>query len=348
MKKIFLTAIALLAAVTFAAPFKVVGYFPYWAQYSQFSPKDVRYDFVTHIHYATLAPAEDGSINYADENDAPNFEELAKASKEHNVSLVVAIGGYEAEANLKAIATDDSKLGTFCDAAMEWVDKYGLAGVEIDWQNATAEDAADIGKMVSALKSKLGDKTVSVMAYAVTADAYENALGEADYVTVSVGDQMDESASEVKPNLSKQDVENAVQALTGKGVSSDKVVPVVTLYGKTFAGASGLGSSHQGIGSGNEGFLAYKELMSKFETPDYKVSFDESSASEVAVSNSETIVFSGIPSMKVMSNMVKDNDWAGIAVYDLSQDHNEPLVSLMVTIGLVLRPDVNYTPKKKK
>ena len=126
------------------------------------------------------------------------------------------------------------------------------------------------------------------------------------------------------------------------------MVPVVTLYGKAFAGASGLGSSHQGIGSGNEGFLAYKELMSKFETPDYKVSFDESSASEVAVSNSETIVFSGIPSMKVMSNMVKDNDWAGIAVYDLSQDHNEPLVSLMVTIGLVLRPDVNYTPKKKK
>ena len=185
MKKIFLTAIALLAAVTFAAPFKVVGYFPYWAQYSQFYPKDVRYDFVTHIHYATLAPAEDGSINYADENDAPNFEELAKASKEHNVSLVVAIGGYEAEANLKAIATDDSKLGTFCDAAMEWVDKYGLAGVEIDWQNATAEDAADIGKMVSALKSKLGDKTVSVMAYAVTADAYENALGEADYVGVA-------------------------------------------------------------------------------------------------------------------------------------------------------------------
>ncbi|WP_407440641.1 glycoside hydrolase family 18 protein [Fibrobacter sp.] len=347
MKKIFLTAIALLAAVSFAAPFKVVGYFPYWAQYSQFAPKDIRYDFVTHIHYANLVPGEDGSINYADENDAPNFEELAKLSAEHNVSLLAVIGGFEAEATLKGIATDDSKLSAFCDAASEWVEKYNLGGVELDWQNATSEDAADIGKMVSALKSKLSGKEVSVTAYAATADAYES-IGDADYVTVSVGDQMDESSSEVKPNLSKQAVESAVQAITGKGVSSDKVVPVVTLYGKTFAGATGLGSSHQGIGSGNEGYLSYKELMSKFETPDYKVSFDEESASEVAVSSSETVVFSGIPSMKVMSNMVKDNGWAGMAVYDLSQDHNEPVVSLMVTIGLVLRPDVNYAAKKKK
>ncbi|MCL4102256.1 MULTISPECIES: glycoside hydrolase family 18 protein [unclassified Fibrobacter] len=348
MKKLSFIALASLVAAAVAAPFKVVGYYPSWAQYSQFFPKDVRYQFVTDIHYASLAPAEDGSIAYADESDAANFEELAKLSSENGVSLVASIGGFENEGNLKAIAGDDSKLSAFCDAAMEWVEKYNLGGVELDWTNATGDDAADIGKLVSALKDKLGSKSVSVMAYAATMDAYSDAISQADYVTLSVGDQMDESAESVKPNLSKQDVESAVRALSGKGVSSDKIVPIVPMYGKSFAGASGLGSSHQGVGSGNEGYLAYKELMKKFEAPDYKVNFDEESSSEVAVSNSETIVFMGIPSVKAISMMVKDESLAGVAMYDISQDHDENIVSLMVTAGLVLRPEVNYAPKKKK
>ena len=148
MKKMFLLAIAALVATAVAAPFRVVGYYPYWAQYSQFYPKDVRYQFVTHIHYASLAPAEDGSLAFADENDAPQFEELAKNAAANNVSLIASLGGFEVEENLKAIAADDSKLDAFCDAAAEWVGKYNLAGVELDWQNATAEDAESIGKVV--------------------------------------------------------------------------------------------------------------------------------------------------------------------------------------------------------
>jgi spore germination protein YaaH len=348
MKKMFLLAVAALVAAAVAAPFRVVGYFPYWAQFSQFMPKDVRYQFVTHIHYASLAPAEDGSIAFADDTDAPQFEELAKRAAENNVALIASIGGFEVEGNLKAIAEDDSKLSAFCDAAAEWVEKYNLGGVELDWQNATADDAAALGKLVGALKSKLSSKEVAVLTYSSSMDAYSDALNQADYVVMMVGDQMSESESSVKPNLSKQDIEGAVSSLAGKGVSKDKIVPVVTLYGKSFAGASGLGSSHQGIGSGNEGFIPYKELMKKFEAPDYKVSFDEASASEVAVSDGETIVFSGIPSLKAICGMVKDEGLAGIAAYDLSQDHKESIVSLMVTIGLQLRPGVDYSGKKKK
>lgn len=348
MKKMFLLAVAALVAAAVAAPFRVVGYFPYWAQFSQFMPKDVRYQFVTHIHYASLAPAEDGSIAFADDTDAPQFEELAKRAAENNVALIASIGGFEVEGNLKAIAEDDSKLSAFCDAAAEWVEKYNLGGVELDWQNATADDAAALGKLVGALKSKLSSKEVAVLTYSSSMDAYSDALNQADYVVMMVGDQMSESESSVKPNLSKQDLEGAVSSLAGKGVSKDKIVPVVTLYGKSFAGASGLGSSHQGIGSGNEGFIPYKELMKKFEAPDYKVSFDEASASEVAVSDGETIVFSGIPSLKAICGMVKDEGLAGIAAYDLSQDHKESIVSLMVTIGLQLRPGVDYSGKKKK
>ena len=349
MKRFQLSLILLLAIAAFAANFKVVGYYPYWAQYSQFYPKDVRYNTITHIHYTSLAPSDDGSIAYADENDAQNFETLAKTAKENNVSLVISIGGYEAEGALSAIGGDKAVLSKFCDNVAEWVDKYSLAGVELDWQNFESGNVDALKAIVKALKSKLGSKTLSVMAYAASADAYGDALGssDVDYVTVSIGDQMDESTESVKPNMSKQDIENAIQAFTDKSVPAEKLIPVVLLYGKTFAKATGLGTAHQGIGSGNEGYIAYKELMGKFDTPDYKVTFDEASASEVAVSDAETIVFSGIPSMKAASTFVKDQGLAGIAVYDLSQDHHEPIVSLLVTIGQILRPEVDYKPKKK-
>ena len=88
--------------------------------------------------------------------------------------------------------------------------------------------------------------------------------------------------------------------------------------------------------------------MGKFDTPDYKVTFDEGSKSEVAVSESESIVFMGIPSVKAVAENVKNEGMAGVAVYDLSQDHHEPIVSLLVTIGLQIRPEVSYKPVKKK
>ena len=171
MKKILLLFVAALVSLSWGAPFKVVGYYPYWAQYSQFYPKDVRYNTVTHIHYTSLAPSDDGSIAYADENDAQNLETLAKTAKENNVSLVVSIGGYEAEGALSTIGGDKAVLSKFCDNAMEWVDKFGLAGLELDWQNFESGNVDALKAIAKALKSKLGGKTLSVMAYAASNQA---------------------------------------------------------------------------------------------------------------------------------------------------------------------------------
>lgn len=349
LKWIALSLVFGCAALANAAADKVVGYFPYWSQYSQFAPKDIRYNMVTHIHYVSLSPSSDGSLAFADENDAENFKELAKLSNENKVKLIVSIGGMEQEGTLAEIAGSDEMLSTFANNAASWISENGAAGAELDWQNLTAENAEAFGKMVNALKEALGDKELAVTAYPQSsADAYSaEALNRADYITVFVPDQMTEESSELKPNQSVTVFEEAMNTLLSKGVEKDKLVPVVLFYGKSFTGAKGLGEAQTGIGSGNEGILSYKELMAKFDTPDYQVTFDEASKSEVAVSDMESIVFMGIPSVKALAETVKNEGYAGVAAYDLSQDHTEPIVSLLVTIGLELRPDVNYKPKKK-
>ena len=349
LKLIALSLVLGLATVANAAADKVVGYFPYWSQYAQFAPKDIRYNLVTHIHYVSLTPSSDGSVAFADENDVENFKELARLSQENKVKLIVSVGGMEQEGTLAEIAASEETLPVFASKVTAWLGENGADGVELDWQNLTAENAEAFGKMVAALKDALGDKILAVTTYPlVAADAYPvAALNAADYVMVFVPDQMSEEVSELKPNQSVSAFEESMNALTSKGVENDKLIPVVLFYGKSFTGAKGLGQAQTGIGSGNEGLLSYKELMKKFETPDYQVSFDEASKSEVAVSEMESIVFMGIPSVKALSEMVKGNGYAGVAAYDLSEDHNEPIISLLVTIGLELRPDVDYKPKKK-
>jgi GH18 family chitinase len=87
--------------------------------------------------------------------------------------------------------------------------------------------------------------------------------------------------------------------------------------------------------------------MEKFNKKNaYSVSFDESSKSEVAVSEDETIVFNGIPSIKAVTEAVKENGYGGVAAFDISGDRKEPIVSLLVTVGQVLRPEIDYKKKK--
>jgi len=158
---------------------------------------------------------------------------------------------------------------------------------------------------------------------------------------------MSASEGSLKPNSDATLNARVMSAFAKAGVQKDKLVAIVPFYGKSFEGAKRLGSSFTGTGSGNEGTLQYKDLMGKFgDAKAYKVSFDEASQSEIAISDQEAVVFNGIPSMQAIAKTVKDNGYGGIAAFDLSGDHKEPVVSLLVSIGQVLRPEVNYKRKK--
>ena len=228
------------------------------------------------------------------------------------------------------------------------MDQYGLAGIELDWMPAEEEEYASWGALVTVLADAGVVVSATVAGSPDAAKLYPaDALAKLATAMVMLTDQMSAEESSVKPNSDFSYAQEVLKAYAEAGISADKVVPVVPMYGKTFLGATGLGSSHQGSGSGNEGYLTYKELMNVFDTPDYQVTFDEATQSEVAVSSSETIVFNGIPSMKSLATFVKDNGFGGMALYDISGDHKAPVVSLLVTVGQVLRPEIKYNAKKK-
>jgi len=338
----FLPFFILLCVTTLFAQNKVVAYFPHWAQYAQFKPSDVRYHLVTEIRYGYLSPSG-SELLFTDESDKENFLSLAKLAKNAGVKITVAIGGLGAEEAVKGVSPSD-----FAAAAKKFQKEYGVNSFEID---GGAIDAKDLPKLFSqAVALANAGFTVSIAVPGV--ESLASAASSADFSKIEnfslwFTDEASASDSRVKPNSNTTEVLKILSAFAKAGVPKNKLMPIVPFYGKTFYKAKGLGSSHEGVGSGNDGVLPYKDILDKFkDTVSYKVSFDEATRSEVAVGESETIVFNGIPSIKVIAEAVKENGYGGVATFDISGDRKEPIVSLLVTIGQVLRPEIDYKKKK--
>ena len=352
LKKLLLTILSfgLLSALFAEAP-KIIGYYPYWAQYSQFTAKDVRFDLVTNIHYTLFVADESGALQPQDATDLPNFEALVKGCKAHNVKLLVTIGGADNSKVLQVLAADESKRASLVKNIVAFIKDKGIDGIELDWTPAEA-DKASHAKLVKDLAEAFSAETPKPLLSlsvgwdeSVIARYDASALLAADYLTVQALDLMDLTKTTVAPNASTPVTLKTLQAYEARGVPAAKLIPVVPFYGRSFLGAQGLGTESKGPGSGNEGLLTYKDLMEKFNDNTYKVSFDDASQSEVAVSKSETIVFSGIPSIKSEASLVKTGGYGGIAVSDLSCDYPNWKVSLLVTLGSVLRPEIDYKQK---
>jgi len=342
MKK-FLIFVLLFAAALFAGGSRVVGYLPSWAQYSQFAPKDIRYHLVTDIRYGYLVP-NGSELVFGDESDVANFQALVKLSKENKVRVFAAIGGMGNEKQMAEVSPSN-----LVAAAKDFASKYGVDGFELD--PGAISGAGSASKVVELAKAFLkADLNVAIalpgeesFASAVPAET----ANKLDALSLWFTDQMSANEGSLKPNSDAVANIKTMAAFARAGVQKDKLMAIVPFYGKSFEGAKGLGSSFTGTGSGNDGTLQYRELMGKFSDANaYKVSFDEASQSEIAISGQESIVFNGIPSMQAMAKAVKDNGYGGIAAFDLAGDHKEPVVSLLVSIGQILRPEVNYKKKK--
>ncbi|HSQ43156.1 MAG TPA: glycoside hydrolase family 18 protein, partial [Fibrobacteraceae bacterium] len=232
-KWILLASFCLGAYAFGAEDTRIIGYFPYWAHYSEFYPKDVRYDWVTHIHYGYFVPDESGELAIADDADQENFETLAKTCQEKKVKLLVSIGGPGNADAMHAASSDNTVRDRLVGNILELVKQYHLSGVEVDWQPAS-EDKGAYGSFLSALADKFSQESPRLLLSATVtwadslASGYDaDALEKADYLTVQALDVMDENQPSVMPNASLPLTEKALALWEDKGIPSGKLVPVV-------------------------------------------------------------------------------------------------------------------------
>jgi chitinase len=342
-----LLLICLMAIPAFAGNM-VIGYFPFWAQYSQFSPSNIKYSNYTHVVYGYFIPTEDGSLVLADDSDDANFKELVKLAKAASVKVIVSIGGPGNAESIQAVAAEAGLRTAFVANIAKMVSENSLDGIELSWEFPAEEDKDNFAALLDETKTALAGKaTLSATVHYSEQGAYDaSKLALLDWVSILALDMATAEDGEALPNCDAVKAAASLDSWNAAGIAKDKLILAVPLYGRSYFSAKSLGGSHDGVGSGNEGIVTWNELMSKFDGDEYKVSFDETTKSEYAVSDNELVVFNGIPSIKFLSEKIKNDGYAGIQLADVASDHKEAVVSLVVTAGLILRPDVKYGKKK--
>ncbi len=130
-----------------------IAYFTSWSAYDRaVVVKDIDPDLLTHINFAFANLSKDGEVMVGDENtdltmdfgtglggsaeDAcGHFGQLRQLKAKYpKLKVLISIGGWGWSANFSDVAADPVKRDRFAASAADFVVRYGLDGVDIDWE----------------------------------------------------------------------------------------------------------------------------------------------------------------------------------------------------------------------
>jgi chitinase len=317
----------------------LMAYYPNWAHYSGYTAEHIPYEYLTHILYAFYVTDPSGGLTNSDPPDEGNFQDLVKRAHAQGVKVLLSIGGAGQSDAFKPMAASPSARANFLKNCLKVADKFDLDGIDLDWEYPLEGDSLNQEKLHQELRAAFDKRpkrllltaavpVVDYWAHWSTNKAFEYL----DYLNAMTYDYMGTWEKTVLPNSGMDMSRNSMTYWESRGVPKSKLVIGAAFYGKSFDGGTGLGSTFDGKGSGNDGIWIWKDLLKQFETVPYKIHWDEKTQSEYALGNDEIIVFNGIPSQRVRGEFIKDSEYAGVMFWELLCDVPDRKKSLLVAL----------------
>ncbi|WP_440396936.1 glycosyl hydrolase family 18 protein [Paenibacillus sp. SAF-054] len=141
---------------------KLIGYVAGWSNWSDAHPVDA--SKLTHINYAFTHIKDDQIIPIAGQNDDANYAYLrGLKSQNPNLKILNSVGGWAANGFSDAALTDQSRQ-VFAESIIDYVKKYNLDGIDLDWEYPTQtagdttgrkEDKENFTKLLKLIREKL-------------------------------------------------------------------------------------------------------------------------------------------------------------------------------------------------
>jgi GH18 family chitinase len=182
-----LTAVPTATAVP-EPPFRVVAYTT-----ASIVPELIPYDRLTHIIYAFLVPNADGT--FAPLANTWKIKEIVTRGREANVQVLIAVGGWGWDEQFETMAANPEYRATFIQNLSQFVDEYGLDGVDIDWEYPDpGQSGQNFLALIRELRQAMPDITLTtaVVSYGGTGDGIVSESFELfDFVNVMTYDGPD-------------------------------------------------------------------------------------------------------------------------------------------------------------
>lgn len=200
---------------------------------------------VTHLNYA-FGHVADSFDSLTIDNEPRLAEIAALRDVKPSLKVLLSVGGWESD-NFSEMAASDSLRSAFCASCKAAVDRFGLDGIDIDWEYPTSDlggiscspdDKENFALLMRDLRSVLGED--ALLSFAASSETkyidYAVAVGYVDFVNVMTYDMGRAPKFNAALHNSRlhdgQTVEKSVREHLAAGVPKSKLVVGIPFYGR--------------------------------------------------------------------------------------------------------------------
>lgn len=323
--------------------------------------EQVQGDKLTHINYA-FANIQDGRIVEGNPSDSVNFLSLQTLrTKYPHLKLLVSVGGWSWSDHFSDAALTAESRETFAQSALEFMLKYKLDGVDLDWEYPgqlgednvfRPEDKQNFTSMLRAVREKLDAQsekdgrsdsnryllTIASGANQTYLDHTEmaNAHHYLDYVNIMTYDYFTGGSSTTghhtnlfksATNVPHQSSDQAVQEHLDAGIPARKLVLGAAFYGRGWKVED---PDQMLYGTPSElGFSApYHKIVDLIENDGYTRQWDASAKAPYLWQPDSSIVltYDDPESLTHKCDFLKSKGLAGIMFWEYSHDFEGELL----------------------
>lgn len=340
----------------------IIGYYPAWKSYSGYTPESVDIDKLTHINYAFANIGSDYRIEmgYPDK-DPENFEKFQELKKiKPDLKVLISVGGWNWSGRFSDMAATDENRNKFTDSCVEFISKYGLDGVDLDWEypvggglktnSKRPEDKQNFTLLLKEMREKLDaqelkdnkDYLLTIAAGAsnyyienTEADKFQNYLDYVNLMTYDIHGPWDKYTDFNSPLYNNNDesyqykisIESSVKAWLKTGLPAEKLVVGVPFYGYSYTVSKntngGLYQTHK-----NGKALSYDTIKKEYlSNPQYSKNFHYKSLVPWLYNGKTFISYDDSQSIALKAEYIREQNLGGAMIWELSQDSEGELLN---------------------
>ncbi len=339
----------------------IVGYYAGWSAYSGFTPDRIDASKLTHIKYAFANIGTDLKIMLGDSNiDPSNFSKLNELkSKNKNLKILISVGGWTWSDKFSDVALTESSRQKFADSVVEFLVKYKLDGVDLDWEYPVSgglpknskrpEDKVNFTLLLKTLREKLDQQgTRDGKRYVLTfsggtSKSYVNNIelnkiskivDFGSIMTYDIHGNWDKYTDFNAPlyNVSgnspqhKWSVDSAINLWLNAGFPADKLNMGLPFYGYKYDNVKKSNNGFLQSYSGGKS-IAYKEVVRLLNANGFKKHFHSEAKVPWIYNGSTFISYDDKDSLAIKAQYIKTKGLGGAMIWELSQDSNGILLN---------------------